>query len=116
MQAVDILRHDGEQLAARLPFGQLPVRRVGLRAAYQHFIAVKAVEFRRIAHKKVMAQDFLRRPGVFLIVQPVHASEIRYARFRTYPGAAEKNDALCLTHPLLESIHRRSAHASSPPK
>ena len=100
VQAVDVLGNDGLQPSLLLPLGQLPVGGVGLCPGGQHLGPVKIVKLRLAAHIEAVAQDGFRRVLEFLVIQAVHAAEIRNPGFGGYPGSAEKDDAFRLCHPL----------------
>ena len=99
VQAVNVLRDDGFQLTGLLQPRKGKVRRVRLRLRVQHFVAVKAEELLRPAFEKIVGQNFLRRPAVFLVIQPVRAAEIRDAGLRGHTGSAEKDDIVTCFDP-----------------
>ena len=93
MQAVDVLGDDRLQPALPLQLGQPQVGRIGLCPFYNELIAVKAVELLRVLLPERMAQDGFRRVVVGLVIQPVHAPEIRDAAFGGNARTAKKDDA-----------------------
>ena len=94
VQPVNVLGHHRFQLARRFQLGQLLMGPVGLCIQAKHFIFVKPVKFFRMIQEKGMAQNFLRRIVVFLMIQAIHAAEIRNAALRRYAGAAKKYNVI----------------------
>ena len=92
MEAVDVLGDDGGQLAPFLPAGQLFVSGVRFCVRAEHLFTVKTVELLRMVQEKMMAQNLLRRPGVMLVIQPVHAAEIRDSALGGHARPAKKHD------------------------
>lgn len=68
MEAVDVLRDDGFQLACFFQFGQFYMGGVGLGVQAKHLVAVKPVKFFGLADVKGMAQDRFRRILIFLVI------------------------------------------------
>ena len=99
VQAVDVLRDDGAELARLFERGKLFVRLVRLVAEREHFFAVKAEEILRILIEKRVAQNRLRRVLKFLMVQAVCAAEIRNAGLRRYACPAEEHDIVTFGNP-----------------
>ena len=99
VQAVDVLRDDGAQLARAFQLCQLLVRGVGLGLERQHLFAIKAVEILGVLIEKRMAEDRLGRVVKFLVVQAVHAAEVRDPALGTHAGAAEEHDVVTFCNP-----------------
>ena len=107
VQAVDILRDDRRQTSAGFQLRQKAVRVVRLRVQGEHFRAVEAIKFLRMARKKGVGQNFLWRIGELLMIQSVLRAEIGNAALRRNTRAAEKHDAAALINPLLQFfVHR----------
>ena len=102
VQPVDVLRDQGAQLAFALQLRQAQVRPVGLRAVHHQLRVVEAVILLRVAVKERPREDGLRRIVPLLVVEPVHAAEIRYAALGGHAGPAEKDDVVALRDPLAE--------------
>ena len=68
VQAVDVLRDHGTELALFLHLGQLKVRLVGFGVQGQHLVAVKAIELLGVQFKERAGEDGLGRVGVGLVV------------------------------------------------
>lgn len=68
MQAVDILRHHGIQLAGALQLGQPGVAAVGLGAKRDHLGAVEVEELGRMRLVKAMREHGLGRVGKLLVI------------------------------------------------
>ena len=82
VQAVDVLRDDGAELARLFERGKLFMRLVRLIVEREHFFTVEAEKILRILIEKCVAQNRLRRVLKFLMVQAVRAAEIRNAGLR----------------------------------
>ena len=106
VQPVDILGQHGLELPLRLQLRQGQVAVVWLCLRIEHLFLIKAIEFLRPADKIAVADDLLRGLGILLIVQTVHAAEIRDAGLRGNAGAAEKDDASAFADPLLQGLDR----------
>ena len=91
MQAVDILCNNRNQFAGTFKFRKLIMSCIGLCMESKHFVAVKIIKILCIIAKKRMAEYFLGRKIIFLIIQTVGASEIGYSAFGRNAGAAEKD-------------------------
>lgn len=100
VEAVDVLGDDGFQLSFLFPLGQLFVGLVGLDAGHQELVPVVFEEL--FGHTRVagMAEHEFRREFIFLTVEAVLASEIRYAAFGGNAGAAEKDDVAAACYDL----------------
>ena len=106
VQPVDVLGDDGPEFPFPLELRQPQMGRVGLCPADDQLVPVKAVELLGVPLPEGMAEDGLGRVIVLLMVQPVHAAEIRDARLGADPGPAEKDDVFafcddgfqCLDH------------------
>ena len=107
MQPVDILRDDRAQLAFGLQFRQTLMRPVRLNAVDHELFPVEAVIFLRVAGEKARAEDRLGRIFPLLVVQAVHAAEIRDPAFRADACAAEKDDVAAPVDPVFELLHFR---------
>ena len=104
VQAVNILGHNGHQLARGLQLRQLAVRRIGAGGQTKHFLPVKIKKLRRVTDKKTVAEDGLRGIGVLLMVQAVYGTKIRDSAFGGDAGPAEKNDTARIIYQLLQFI------------
>ena len=113
VQAIDVLGYHRKELSLLLPLCENPVGDVGFKAQRQHFLPVKPEEILRVPLIKAVADDSLRRVVEFLVVQPVHAPEIRDSGLRTHSRAAEKDDAVTLLHPCFQSF--QLVHGLPPP-
>ena len=78
------------------------VRLVGLFVKTEHFVAVKAVEFRGSPLKKCVAEYFLGRIIVLLVVKSVNASEIGNTAFSAHSRSAEKYNSLAVVNYVLK--------------
>ena len=96
MEAVDVLGDDGLQLSLPLELGQTEVGRVGLCAPDDELITVKAVKLLGVRFPEGVAQDGLGRVVIFLMVEAVHAAEIRDAALGGHACTAKKDDVLAL--------------------
>ena len=65
---------------------------VGLGVLENHLVAVKTVEFLGLLHEEGVAEYFLGRIVVLLVVQSVHTAEVRDSGFSADTGAAEEYD------------------------
>ena len=99
VQAVDVLRDDGAELARLFERGKLFMRLVRLIVEREHFFAVKAEEILRVLIEKRVAQNRLRWVLKFLMVQAVRAAEIRNAGLRRYACPAEEHDIVTFGNP-----------------
>lgn len=113
MQSVDVLRDHRLKPARPLQLGQLAVGGVGLSVQAEHFFPVELKKALWVGHKIGVAQNRLRRLVIVLVVQPVHAAEIRNTRLRGHPRAAEKDNTAAFVQPLLELL--LLGHGTSPP-
>ncbi len=104
VQAVDVLGDDGGELARGLEPGQPQVGRVGLCIFDDEFLAVKAVELLRLLLEKGVGEDGLGRVGVVLVVEAVHAAEVRDAALGGDARPAEKDDAVAGCDELFEGL------------
>ena len=104
MQPVDILGYDPGHLSFFFPFSQFQMSPVGCCLQGKHLVPVKPEKVFRFSHKKGVGEHLLRRIIVFLIVQAVHAAEVRNPALGGNARASEKNDIFSLVHPLLQKI------------
>ena len=93
VQAVDVL--GDHRLAFALLFqGRQPqMGGVGLGPVNDELFAVEVKEFGGVLHKEGVGKHGLRRIAEGLVVQTVHAAEIRDAALGGNTGAAEKHQA-----------------------
>ena len=105
VQPVDILGNDRFQLPFLFPLRQLIMRLIGRSFKTNQFIPVKPVEFFRFIPIKGMAQYRFRRIIIFLVIQAVHASEIRYPALRGHPGPTEKYNIIAACYPLFQLFY-----------
>lgn len=68
----------------------------------EHLIPVKTEEFFRMGTVKAVAQYGLRRIVVLLMVQTIHAAEVRNAAFGGDAGTAEKYNVIIGINDLLQ--------------
>ena len=104
MQTVDVLGDHRPQLGLLFQLCQPQMGGIGLCALYDQLIAVKTVELLRVFLPEGMAEDGFGRVVVFLVVQPVHAAEIRDAAFRRNARAAEKDDAAAFCNDVFQCL------------
>ena len=102
MEAVDVLGDHRLQLSCLLQLGQLFVGVVGPGLKGEHLIPIEAEESLRAAHKVGVTQNRLRRLAVFLVIQSVHAAEVRHAALSGDACPAKKDNILALVDPLLQ--------------
>ena len=102
VEPIDVLGHHGLELARLLQLRQLQMGSIGFGVRKEHLVVVEAVELLRILLEEGVAQNGLRGILVLLVVQAVHAAEIRDAALGRYARPAEKDDILTLVDPLLE--------------
>ena len=76
---------------------------VGLGVQRQHLGAVEVVELLRVRLVKRVAEHRLRRIPELLVVQAVHAAEVRDAGLGGHAGAAEKHDVVRAVCQLFQS-------------
>ena len=96
VQAVDVLRDHGRELASLLQGRQGLVAVVRLRVGVDQLLAVEIEEVFGIAHEEAVRDHFLGGKGasVFLVVEAVRGAEIRDPRSGGYSRAAEEDDAV----------------------
>ena len=99
MESVDVLSHHCREFPLLLPPGQDLMGDIGFKAQRQHLLPVKPEEIRGPPLVEGVGDDGLRRIVKFLGIQAIHTAEIRDARFRAYPRAAEKDNAAALADP-----------------
>ena len=104
MQTVDVLGDHRPQLTLLLQLCQPQMGGIGLCTLYDQLIAVKTVEFLRVFLPEGMAEDGFGRVVVFLVVQPVHAAEIRDAAFCRNTRAAEKDNAAAFCNDVFQCL------------
>ena len=104
MQAVNVLGDHSPQLALLFQLCQPQMGSVGLCALYDQLIAVKTVELLRVFLPEGMAEDGFGRVVVFLVVQAVHAAEIRDAALRRNARAAKKDDAAAFCNDVFQCL------------
>ena len=102
VEPIDVLGHHGLELARLLQLRQLQMGSIGLGVGKEHLVVVEAVELLRILLEEGVAQNGLRGILVLLVVQAVHAAEIRDAALGGHARPAEKDDILTLVDPFLE--------------
>ena len=71
-------------------------------ALHDKLSAVEPIILLRVARKKAVAQNGLRRIVPLLIVQAVYASEIRDPAFRADAGTAEKDNVVAIADDLFQ--------------
>ena len=104
MQPVNVLGDHRPQPALLLQLCQPQMGSVGLCVLYDQLIAVKTVKFLRVFLPEGMTEDGFGRVVVFLVVQPVHAAEIRDAALRRNARAAEKDDATAFCNDIFQCL------------
>ena len=103
MQTVNVLGHDRLAFALALQSRQPQVSCVGLCAVHNELLAVKVKEFRGVPLIKAVGEHRLRRVPELLVVQAVHAAEVRDAGLGGHAGAAEKHDVVRAVCQLFQS-------------
>ena len=78
------------------------VRDVRLEAQREHFLAIKLEKFLWMALEKAVADDRLGGIVEFLVIQAVHAAEIRDPALGGDACAAEKDGAVRLLNPAFQ--------------
>lgn len=73
---------------------------VRLRIFDDHFVAVKTVKFFGVLNEEAVAQYCFRGIIVLLVIESVHASEVRDVTFCGNAGASEKDDVVALFDPF----------------
>lgn len=91
MQAIDVLRHHGVELAGAFQLRQLSVAVVGLGAKRDHLGPVEVEKLRRMRLVKAVREHSLGRIGKPLVIQTVHAAEIGNAACRGNARAAKED-------------------------
>ena len=104
MQTVNVLGDHRPQPALLLQLCQPQMGGIGLCTLYDQLIAVKTVELLRVFLPEGMAEDGFGRVVVFLVVQPVHAAEIRDAAFCRNTRAAEKDNAAAFCNDVFQCL------------
>ena len=106
MEPVDILRDDGFQDAPPLQFRQSLVPRVGLDIAEYPMLAVELEERLRMVHEETVGGHLLRAELLMepLAVYAVRAAEVRDARLRGHPCAAEKDGTFAVPQNIPKSL------------
>jgi hypothetical protein len=99
VQAVDVLGHDGLEPARALELRKLAVRGVRLHVQRQHLLLVEPVEILGVLVEERVAEDRLGGIVEFLVVEPVHAAEVRDAGLRGHARAAEEHDVIAFRDP-----------------
>ena len=102
MQAVDVLRHHGRDLALALELGELDVGLVGLGAQRDHLLAVEVEELLGVALVEAVGEHLLRRIAEVLVVEAIDGAEVGDAARRGDAGAAEEHDVSRLADACLE--------------
>ena len=74
---------------------------VRLKAQGQHLILIELVKLLRMAPKEPAGNDLLRGKIILLMIQTVHAPEVRDSALRGYARAAEKDNIPALADPFL---------------
>ena len=106
VQAVDVLRDHGGELALALQLGQLVVRLVGLCPQGDHPRAVEVEELLGVGEVELVAQHLLRRVLELLMIEAVLAPEIWDAASRRDPRAAKEHDSLGTSDSLGKLLRR----------
>ena len=94
VEAIDVLRHHGSELAFALELGELEVSLVRLGVKRDHLRAIELVELCRVGLVEVVGEHRLGRISELLVIQAIHAAEIRNAACGGDAGAAKEHDAL----------------------
>ena len=102
MQSIDILRDHSTHLSGTFQLRQLFMGGVRLSFWEEHLIPVKTEEFFRMGTVKAVAQYGLRRIVVLLMVQTIHASEVRNTAFSRDAGTAEKYNVIVSINDFLQ--------------
>ena len=80
------------------------MRLVGLGVKWQHLIPVETEESFRLLHKEGVRKNGFRRVIILLIIESVHAAEIRDAAFRGNAGTTEEDDSMGIGDHLLKGV------------
>ena len=102
MESIDILRDHSTHLSGMFQLRQLFMGGVRLSFWEEHLIPVKTEKFFRMGTVKAVAQYGLRRIVVLLMVQTVHAAEVRNPAFGGDAGTAEKYNVIVGINDLLQ--------------
>ncbi len=81
VEAVYVLRNNGQKPAFPFKFRKLYMRGVRLCVEVEHFVAVKVKKALSVFFKKAVAEHYFRRVIVLLVVKPVHAPKVGDAAF-----------------------------------
>ena len=111
VQAVDVLRDNGEQFALFFPLRQLPMDDIGLCIRIKHAISIEIKENLRMMHVERVRNDGFRRVSIPLTIQPILPAEIRNAAFGRHARAAEEHHAPGLFHPALQFFQLLFVHS-----
>ena len=101
MQSIDILRDHSMHLSGTFQLRQLFMGSIRLSFWEEHLIPVKTEEFFRMGTVKAVAQYGLRRIVVLLMVQTIHAAEVRDPALGGDTGSAKKYDIVVGINDLL---------------
>ena len=107
MKSVYVLRDHCLQLPLLLPLCKLPVCLVRpcRSSRKKDLLIIKAEEFLRMLIVKGVTQNRLWRIVVLLVVQSVHASEIRNSALRGDSGSAEKHHIVRPLNQLIQLLN-----------
>ena len=105
MQSIDILCYYSTYFSGTFQLCQLFMGGVRLSFWEEHLIPVKTEKFFRMGTVKAVTQYGLRRIVVLLMVQTVHAAEIRNPTFGGDTGTAEKYNVIVGINDLLQFLN-----------
>ena len=104
VQAIDVLGNYRPQPALLFQLCQPQMGVVGLCPFYDQLIPVKTVKLLRFFLPEGMAEDGFRRVVIFLVIQPVHAAEIRDAALGRNARPAKKDDAAAFCDEIFQCL------------
>ena len=131
VEPVYVLCDHRTQPARALQLRQFSMGGIGRRVQIEHPVLIKAIKLLRVPFKKAMADDRLRRIAIALVVEPVHAPEIRdpalggyvaispdilvedtvwtpevrHAGFRTTASASERDYVVAIVNHFLKDLN-----------
>ena len=101
VQAVDVLRDDGTELAFALQLSEFEMHSAWAVVWCDHFCAIEVEEFFGVGIKKAAAEHGLRVVlEALLMIEPILAAKIRDAAFGGDAGAAEEDDCVGIVDDL----------------
>ena len=92
MEPIDVLGDDIFQSSCLFQFGKIFMGGIGFGIKVDHPILIETIELSCILIEEMMGDDLFGVILVFLMIESVLASEIRYSGFRGDSGPSEKDD------------------------